>query len=95
MRTTVTLDRDTEQLLRDAMQRTRRSFKVTLNQAIRKGLGGEEAGSDEGPYRVQARALGFRAELDRSRLNQLDDELDVDAFLETTRRLQGRGESAP
>jgi hypothetical protein len=38
MRTTVTIDSDTEMLLRSAMQQTGESFKVTLNRAIRKGL---------------------------------------------------------
>ena len=38
MRTTVTLDDDTERMIRDDMRRTQRSFKVTLNEAIRNGL---------------------------------------------------------
>ena len=88
MRTTVTIDRDAEQLLRDAMQRTRSSFKATLNQAIRKGLGGGARPTTEGPFAVQARALGLQAGIDSARLNQLGDDLEVDAFLETTRRLQ-------
>ena len=32
MRTTVTLDDDTERMIRDDMRRTQRSFKVTLNE---------------------------------------------------------------
>jgi len=39
MRTTVTLDEDVERLLREAMHRSRRGFKETLNLAIRAGLG--------------------------------------------------------
>ena len=95
MRTTVTIDRDAEQLLRDAMQRTRRSFKATLNQAIRKGLAGEAAATPEAPYKVEAQALGLRAGIDSARLNQVSDELEMDAFLETSRRLQQQGGSAP
>jgi hypothetical protein len=91
MRTTVTLDHDAEQLLRDAMQRTRRGFKATLNQAIRKGLGDAAGAPDEAPYKVQAKALGLRAGIDSARLNQLDDDLALDAFLETTRRLKQQG----
>jgi hypothetical protein len=93
MRTTVTLDRDVEQLLRDAMQRKRRSFKATLNQAVRKGLGADATPADGTPYEVQARALGLRAGIDPTRLNQLNDELDADAFQEATRRLQPGGGS--
>lgn len=39
MRTTVTLDPDVEALIRAAMRRNDRSFKETLNSAIRMALG--------------------------------------------------------
>ena len=87
VRTTVTIDPDVEQLLRDAMQRTRKSFKATLNQAIRKGLGRELRPTLEGPFKVKALAMGLRAGVDPAHLNQLDDEIEVDAFLERTGRL--------
>lgn len=87
MRTTVTIDQDVEQLLRDAMHRTRQSFKATLNRAVRKGLGGRAEALDEAPFTVQARALGLRAGVDPARLNQLNDDLEFEAFQETTRRL--------
>jgi hypothetical protein len=38
MRTTVTLDKDVEKMLRDAMHNSNRSFKELLNAAIRAGL---------------------------------------------------------
>lgn len=38
MRTTVTIDADTEALLRDEVVRTGRSFKEVLNRAIRQAL---------------------------------------------------------
>lgn len=38
MRTTVTLDPDTEKLLRDAVRERGASFKAILNEAVRKGL---------------------------------------------------------
>ncbi len=38
MRTTVSLDPDTERLIRDAMQKRGVSFKAALNDAIRAGL---------------------------------------------------------
>ena len=88
MRTTVTIDPDVQQLLQDAMQRSRQSFKETLNQAVRRGLAGIAPPVDEQPFRVEARALGLRAGIDPTRLNQLNDELEVDAFLALTARLQ-------
>lgn len=39
MRTTVTIDEDTEILLRDETRRTGLSFKEVLNRAIRQALG--------------------------------------------------------
>jgi hypothetical protein len=38
VRTTVSLDSDTERMVRDAMQKRGVSFKVALNDAIRAGL---------------------------------------------------------
>ena len=43
MRTTVTLEKDVERMLREAMHRSRRSFKQTLNSALRAGLTGKSA----------------------------------------------------
>ena len=39
MRTTLTLEPDTEALLRDEVRRTGSSFKEVLNQAVRRALG--------------------------------------------------------
>jgi hypothetical protein len=39
MRTTVTLDADTEALLKDEAARTGQSFKAVLNQTVKRALG--------------------------------------------------------
>jgi hypothetical protein len=88
MRTTVTIDPDVQQLLQDAMQRSRQSFKETLNQAIRRGLAGMVPQVDEPPFQVEARPLGLRAGIDPARLNQMNDELEADAFLSVTDQRQ-------
>ena len=88
MRTTVTLDPDVEQLLRDAMQQRRQSFKEALNQAIRAGLSGSGGlGVAERPFTLRAQPMGLRAGVDPGRLNQLADELESDAFAELSQRL--------
>jgi hypothetical protein len=87
MRTTVTLDADVEQLLRDAMQQRRQSFKEALNQAIRCGLANAQAGADEAPFVVRASRMGLRAGTDSGRLNQMSDELEAEGFDELSRRL--------
>jgi hypothetical protein len=86
MRTTVTLDPDVEHLLRQAMQQTGQSFKVTLNQALRKGLAGTISTISEEPFVVKPHSMGLRVSIDPTRLQQLDDDLDVEAFLDMTSR---------
>jgi hypothetical protein len=78
MRTTVTLDKDVEQMLYEAMHRSRRSFKETLNAAVRASLGGKP-GRTKKAFVVRARSLGLREGIDPTSLNKLADELEVDA----------------
>ena len=82
MRTTVTLDRDVERLVKEAMHRTRRSFKDTLNAALRTALGGIAAESDRPTFVLIARALGLRPGIDPTSFNKMADDLEADAFLE-------------
>ncbi len=79
MRTTVTLDPDTEALLREEMALKRVSFKTALNAAIRRALQPPRAPSGE-PYRVETFDAPYQPGVDRLRLNQLADELDFEAF---------------
>lgn len=87
MRTTVTVDPDVEALLRQAMQQSGQSFKTTLNQAIRRGLADVVVPSDEPPFVVKAKNTGLRPGIDYSKINQLVDELEVEAHLEVSRKL--------
>jgi hypothetical protein len=80
MRTTVTLDKDVQQLLEEAMHRTRRSFKETLNAALRKGLTGQPP-SKPTPFRIKARPMGLRAGIDPTSFNKLADELEMDSII--------------
>ena len=80
MRTTVTLDSDVARLVRDAMHRSRRGFKETLNAALRNGL---RRGPDPGrpvPFVVKPKAMGLLPGIDPASFNQLADELEADAF---------------
>ena len=85
MRTTVTLDRDVERMLREAMHRSRNGFKQTLNAAIRAGLGQKAAPATRRPFVLKARPLGLRAGLDPAGFNKLADDLELDAVLEKSR----------
>ncbi|MGI8417433.1 MAG: antitoxin [Nakamurella sp.] len=62
MRTTVTLDQDTEQLLRERMSRSGVSFKQALNDSIRDGIGHRSAVAATQVVRMGAP----KADLDRA-----------------------------
>lgn len=87
MRTTVTLDADVEQRLREAMRRQGKGFKETLNDALRRGLGPAHSDLDGKRFEVEARPLRLRAGLDPARLRDLDDDLEIQEFLRKTARL--------
>jgi hypothetical protein len=65
--------------LRELAHRARKPFKVVLNEAIRKGLGGGRQASGARPFRYRVRDCGLRPGLDDRRFNQLADELEVEA----------------
>jgi hypothetical protein len=81
MRTTVTLEKDVERLLRETMHRSRRGFKETLNAAVRAALGPGPGAAAKRPFVVTARPMGLRAGIDPAGLNKLADELEAEAFL--------------
>ena len=81
MRTTVTLDKDVERMLREAMHRSRTGFKQTLNAAIRAGLGQKSGRPARRQFVLKARPLHLRAGLDPAGFNKLADELEVEAVL--------------
>jgi len=89
-RTTVTLDEDVERMLRDAMHRSRKSFKETLNTALRNGLGGKSIPARGKKFTVDALPLGLRSGIDPTSFNKLADELESDTFLAKNRRPKRR-----
>jgi hypothetical protein len=86
MRTTVTLDSDVARLLKDEAHRMHKSFKKTLNDAVRTALS-VPAVEQQAPFKVDAAAMGLRAGIDPGDLSHQADQYDVDGFLRTTRRL--------
>jgi len=73
MRTTVTIDADTEHLLKEEAARSGRSFKVVLNEAVRDAL------AKPSSARVRVEPLfgaAFPPELKGKNMNRLADELD-------------------
>lgn len=81
MRTTVTIDPDTEALIREEVRRSGRSFKVILNESVRRSLRRTEGGT----FKVEPLfSAPFPAELKDANFNHLADEWDDD---ETIREL--------
>jgi hypothetical protein len=87
MRTTVTLDPDVERLLKMAMQGEGQGLKAALNSALRRGLAHQTPAVAGKPFVVEAKPMGLRAGLDPARLHDLADEMELEAFATTTRRL--------
>ena len=82
MRTTLTLDDDVARQLRELVRRRGTSFKEVVNEALRAGL---QRGHKPGPrlpaFRVEPTSSPFRSGVDVLRLNQLNDELEIDRLL--------------
>jgi hypothetical protein len=91
VRTTVTLDRDVERILRETAARTHRPFKKVLNDTLRAGIEQSTGMGPSEPFVLKARPMGLRAGQDPAGFNQLADDLEAEAFLETTRKLMERG----
>ena len=88
MRTTVTLDPDVAQLLRHATHGSQQSFKAALNDGLRRGLAHLAPAVSTERFVVKARPMGLRAGADPSRLHDLSDDLEAEAFADTTRKLR-------
>jgi hypothetical protein len=90
MRTTVTLDPDVERLLKANMQRHRKSFKQTLNEAIRRGLLAETKSVMRKSFKVKARPMGLRVGIDPTKLNQLAEKMEIESYIEAARRREAK-----
>lgn len=76
MRTTVTLDPDTEALIRREMARSGVNFKRVINEAIRRGLLGGRSGKRE-PVEVRTFRSEYQPGVDRLRLQQVADDMEA------------------
>lgn len=82
MRTTVTLDTEIANKLKELCHKKKISFKVMLNQTLERGLQAQiQALETREPFLARPHSLGFKPGIDLSRLNQLVDELDTADFV--------------
>lgn len=85
MRTTLTLESDVAERLRQEARRHPGSFKKLVNEVLRRGLGLVEDRPRK-TFRVKEHSSPFVAGIDPGKLNQLVDELEIDAFNQKARK---------
>ena len=81
MRTTLTLDDDIADSLREQARLLDKPFKQVVNDALRRGMS-PVVQEDRPVFRVVPLSGGFRPGVDLLKLNQLNDELETQAFTE-------------
>ena len=84
MRTTLTLDDDLADALKQRAKLLDVPFKQVVNDALRRGLA-PEAPEDRPVFRVRPFRGGFLPGIDPLKLNQLNDQLEVEDFIEEHR----------
>lgn len=80
VRTTLTIDPEIAERLKQEAALGKRPFKVIVNDALRKGLGMEPP-KRASRFRVKPHSSPLLPGIDPAKLNQLVDELEVDAFI--------------
>ena len=86
MRTTLTLDDDVADALKERVRHLDQPFKQVVNDVLRCGLQPDAPQRAE-PYRVRTHSTGFAPGVDPLRLNQLVDELETEAYLDKETRI--------
>ena len=79
MRTTLTLEPAVAARLKSEVRRTGKALKAVVNEALKHGLGMHSRTPPAPRFRVTPRAFGFKPGVDLDRLNQLVDDLDIEA----------------
>ena len=86
MRTTVTLEQDLADKLKEYARRRRTSFKVALNTLLRRGLAAREAApSPRRRFAVEPHSSRLQPGVDPGKLNQIVDRLEAEDFAHETR----------
>lgn len=81
MRTTLTLEPDVAAQLEQALRRSGKGLKATLNEALRIGLGVSSKPVSPPPFRVRSFVSGLRPGIDPDKMNQLVDELEAESYV--------------
>ncbi|MDA1275834.1 MAG: antitoxin [Verrucomicrobia bacterium] len=79
MRTTLTLDEDVAEFLKEQSRLQERPFKQIVNEMIRRGMQ-PALQNERAAFKVSPNRSGVQSGIDPKRLNQLNDELEVEDF---------------
>jgi hypothetical protein len=87
VRTTLTLDDDVADKLKELARRKRIPFRAAVNETLRRGLSSPRArGLRSEPFKAATFDSAFRPGVDALKLNQLVDELEARQAADTRRR---------
>ena len=81
MRTTLTIDNDIADYLREQSRLHEKSFKQVVNETLRRGMSPSANEKPRKPFKVKPFPGGFAPGVDPLKLNQLNDGLEVEDFL--------------
>ena len=82
MRSTLTIEDDIAQALRELARERGCSYKAVVNEVLRRGLTtGDKPDPHRKPFQVKSAPRGFYPGIDPLKLNQLNDELETERFL--------------
>lgn len=85
MRTTLTLDDDLAERLKQAAARDGKAFKEAVNEALRAGLGlRDKPARKTRDFEVRTFRSRLKAAIDETKLNQLVDQLEAESFVAET-----------
>jgi hypothetical protein len=82
MRTTLTLDNDLAELLKQRARELGITFSEAVNRTIRAGIGEASATGRHPAPKTVSHSFGFKPGIDLDKLGQLADELEAEAFAE-------------
>ena len=80
MRTTLTIDNDIADYLREQTRLHEKSFKQVVNETLRRGMSPSANEKPRKPFKVKTFSSGYAPGVDRLKLNQLMDELDDEYY---------------
>ncbi|MBT5901831.1 MAG: DUF2191 domain-containing protein [Opitutaceae bacterium] len=83
MRTTLTIDEDIMEKLKESAHRRGVPFKRVVNEALRSGIVFETRPREIASVEVVPFSLGLKSGIDPDRLNQLADDLEAESYAES------------